>query len=205
MARLGRLLWGLLALSIGGVAASQIGAAPMGNALVYTADVLERGVAFLDTTCLGGSEPERWLNTQFGAGRRLDCGLDVSLKPSGRAVFNVRWCANPDPKRLVSVGLQNIGGGRVESYVVGTLSLRERLRLNWGAIFSRRTAPFLGLDFDLSERVMLHVEWMGGDEPARAVGVEVSFGGGYAALVSAVRQGGEWRPFLDLIWTGSVR
>ncbi|HJN18203.1 MAG TPA: hypothetical protein QGH10_22070 [Armatimonadota bacterium] len=197
----------IAAVTVAGISAHAV-AAPMGNAIVSTAETLNRGEVFEDlsiVTGLGGGPTEVSLNSQYGIGGRTDIGFDIPLNGASRPLFSATHMAYSDEKtriRLGALGL-NSEGGEAAEIVLGRDWGETTLHAGVSHAFPG-TVVFGGLTRALSPSATVHVEYVGGPDPMGAVGCEWSLGHRLNLITSALHDfNGDAGLYLDFIWTNA--
>lgn len=167
------------------IACAPAHAAYSGLTLIPTADLLGPAGVCLDYQVLGplpvGSGVDAaFVNTQFAVGNRAELGIDFDLTaeaPTG-ALFNAKLLLRPVEAGLgLALGVYNVGERVSPTTYLAATRGGGPVRLHLGAQLTPEdeTQGFGGLDYSLTDRIQLYLDYVAGDENASALGISYQF------------------------------
>lgn len=176
------------------VACGPARAAYSGLTLIPTADLVGPAGVCLNYQVLGplpaGSRVDAaFVNTQFGVGNRAEVGIDFDLSadaPTG-ALFNGKLLLRPVEAGLgLALGVYNVGEHVSSTTYLAATRGDGPVRLHLGAQLTPEdeTQGFCGLDYSLTDRVQLYLDYVAGDENASALGVSCQFAERWGVLLA---------------------
>lgn len=185
-------------------------AAPMGNAIISVAEVLDEGVIFEDLAIvqsLTDGTAEICMNSQYGIGYRTDVGFDMPLSEGDAgpllSATHMLWQTDTTRLRLGVLGLNSDGEASLEgvlSHDVGDLTLTAGAAGTMPGGFG-----FGGATLMLNDSTMLHLEYVAGADAEAAVGCEWTIADQFGFIISGLNDfHGNSGLFLNFIWTADL-
>jgi hypothetical protein len=184
-------------------------AAPMGNAIISTAEVMGKGELFEDLSIVtpldGDGRSEIFMNSQYGIGFDTDIGFDIPLEGANRALFSathMAWSSDDTRIRLGALALGS-GGDEAAEIVLGHDIGDTTVHAGVAHAFPGITL-FGGVTHTLTPSAMLHLEYAGGPDATAALGCEWTFDHGLGLIVSGLHDfDSNASLYIDVIWTNA--
>jgi len=161
---------------MGGLALNRGQAAPMGNASISVAEVLDQDVLFTDLSIVDpftGGPTETSFNNQYGIGQNMDVGFDVPLMGGGKATFNATRMLYRNETTRWRLAVGGLGEPDEENLELVVSQDHGPWTLTLGAVTSfPHRHGFGGASYVFQEQATLHLEYIAGPEAEGALGVE---------------------------------